>query len=90
MTLLNIFQMLLGISILILVTLQVKKDSTGLGGLMGNTNNNKTTQKVDKSTKYMLVVVILFIFTSFGLSYQKSMEHKSVITDQRIESLKDK
>lgn len=90
MTLLSIFQLLLGLLILVLVTFQVKKDSSGLAGLMGNSNNNKPTQKVDKATKYMLIGILLFIFTSFGLSYQKSLTSQSVVNDSRIEHMKDK
>lgn len=88
MTILNIFQIITGIIILFIVTMQVKKDSTGLAGLMGNSTNNKNkSSNIDKATKYMLFLVILFMISSFGVSYQKSQSHKSIVTTEIMQNL---
>lgn len=92
MTILNIVQMVIAFLVILLVTLQVKKDASGLAGLMGNsTNNNKNvSSKLDKPTKYMLALVLAYIFISFGVSYQQSVAAQSVVTEKRIESSKSK
>lgn len=92
MTLINAVQIGIAILVIFLVTVQVKKDASGLAGLMGNstTNNKNVSSKLDKSTKYMLILVLGFIFLSFGLSYQQSLKSQSVVTEKRIESSKSK
>ncbi len=91
MTILNIVQMIIAFLVILLVTLQVKKDASGLAGLMGNSTNNKNVpSKLDKPTKYMLALVLAYIFISFGVSYQQSVAAQSVVTEKRIESSKSK
>ncbi len=92
MTILNILQIIIGLLILFIVTMQVKKDASGLAGLMGNTTSKNKNSNIDKSTKYMLFTIILFMFLSFGVSYQKSGEYKSIVSEksmQQIQSKKD-
>lgn len=91
MTLLNIAQIILAFLVILLVTLQVKKDASGLAGLMGNSTNSKNVpSKLDKPTKYMFVLVLAYIFISFGVSYQQSVSAQSVVTEKRLESSKSK
>jgi len=91
MTFLNIVQVMLAFLVILLVTLQVKKDASGLAGLMGNSTNSKNVpSKLDKPTKYMLILVLAYIFISFGVSYQQSLSAQSVVTEKRIESSKSK
>jgi protein translocase SecG subunit len=91
MTILNIVQMIVAFLVILLVTLQVKKDASGLAGLMGSSTNNKNVpSKLDKPTKYMLALVLAYIFISFGVSYQQSVAAQSVVTEKRIESSKSK
>jgi protein translocase SecG subunit len=88
MSILTIIQSLLAILLIFIVTMQVKKDSSGLAGLMGNTTNNKNkSSNIDKATKYMLALILSFMVISFGVSYQKGLEHKSLITESSMQKL---
>lgn len=90
MSILTLVQSLLAILLIFIVTMQVKKDSSGLAGLMGNTTTNKNKNStIDKATKYMLALVLSFMVISFGVSYQKSIEHKSLVTEASMQKIEE-
>lgn len=79
MNFISILQLISAIVIIILVLFQVNKDSSGLAGLMGSVNSAPKKNSIDKSTKYMFVIILFFIGISFYSSYQKSEKYESVI-----------
>jgi len=90
MSFLNIFQIIVCILIIVLVTMQVSKSSNGISGLMGASfSKNKTNMPIEKSQKIVFILVLIFMGFSFFYSFNKSQEYKSVINENSIEEIKD-
>lgn len=79
----TIIQIISAILVILLVLFQVSKEASGLAGLMGSTSNGQNKKEsIDKSTKYMLCLILFFIGISFYSSYQKSQSYKSVVSEE--------
>lgn len=90
MSFLNIFQIIVCVLIIILVTMQVSKSSNGISGLMGASfSKNKTNIPIEKSQKLVFILILIFLGFSFYYSFNKSQEYKSVINESSIQEIKD-
>lgn len=85
MSVLTIMQITSSILIILFVLFQVSKDASGLAGLMGGSSSGQNKKSnIDKSTKYMLFLILFFIGISFFSSYQKSLNYKSIIITEEV------
>lgn len=62
-----------------MVVFSVGKNSDGIIGLMGTTEAKNKPVKVDKATKVMFCLILLFLISSFVFSLVISNQYESIV-----------
>lgn len=74
-----LFQIVISVLLILMVLFSVGKNSDAIMGLMGTTESKNKPIKIDKATKVVFSILMIFLFSSFIYSLVISAQYASLI-----------
>lgn len=74
-----LFQIVISVLLILMVLFSVGKNSDAIMGLMGTTESKNKAIKIDKATKVVFSILMIFLFSSFIYSLVISAQYASLI-----------
>lgn len=74
-----LFQIIISVLLILVVLFSVGKNSDAIMGLMGTTESKNRSIKIDKATKVVFAIIMIFLSSSFIYSLVISAQYESLI-----------